>query len=344
MFFRTYIINFLFFGLVLLLLLIFSELALRLVHSYNDTNPVSVEADQILPYRMIPNTETTSIDGIQISINSDGLRDIKPETNQSSVIKNYLVLGDSTTYGYGVQASHTFAERLQDVRNKKNPDTNSFINAGHAGFNIIDYANLLSILNEKIEYDTIIVSMDSSDYTTTSVSLTIKNEVGIGRGSLLDRYNVNPWLIKLFRNSAIYLTVGNAIKGNNYKSKPSSEKAMNNQYLIATIKNSLEKIKKIANTRRAPVFLFYLPVKTELLDLEVHYPKFNATVKEFADRHTDVYFLDLSKKSVLIDNVERIYFRTDWVHPNPLGHRMFCSEMLRFINEHETNASNQKEC
>ena len=259
---KTYIINFLFVGFVLLILVIFSEIFLRFLHPYNDTNPVLVEADQILPYRMVSNTQTKTVDGVQISIDGDGLRDIKPKTNQSSEIKTYLVLGDSTTYGYGAEASQTFVERLQDIRNEQVSETNSFINAGHSGFNLIDYANLLDILNEKIEYDNLTVGLMGNDYTTTSLTYIFKNGIGIRPGSLLDKYNVNPKLVKFLRNSAIYLTVGNAIKGARYNStRPSSEKELNNKHVITAINNSLEKIKNIAYAQRAPVFLIYFPTK-----------------------------------------------------------------------------------
>lgn len=345
MIYKTYIINFLFVGLVLLILIIFSEVLLRVLHPYNDTNPVLVEADQILPYRMVSNSQTESIDGVQISTDGNGLRDIKPKTNQPSEIKTYLVLGDSTTYGYGVEASQTFVERLQDVRNEQVSETNSFINAGHSGFNLIDYANLLDILNEKIEYDNLIVGLMGNDYTTKSLTYIFKNGIGIRPGSLLDRYNVNPGLIKFLRNSAIYLTVGNAIKGARYNStKPSSEKALNNKHIIVAINNSLEKIKKIAYAQNAPVFLIYLPTKTELLDLEPNYSNFNVAIEKFANTNPDVYFLDLSKQSILINNVDDIYFETDWVHPNPMGHKIYCSVILKFINELENNVSTPAEC
>ncbi len=345
MFSKTYLINLLFFGLVLLLLVIFSEVFLRLLHPYNDTNPVLVEADQILPYKMVANTQTKSIDGVKILIDSYGLRDIKPETNKSDEIKTYLVLGDSTTYGYGVEASQTFVERLQHARNEQTSNISSFINAGHSGFNLIDYANLLNVLNEKIEYDFLIVGLMNNDYTNTSLNYIFKNGIGITPGSLLDRHNVNAKLIKILRNSAIYLTVGNAIKGAKYNSsKPSIEKVSNNQNILASVNNSLEKIKKLADTRHSPVFLVYLPTKIELLNAEVHYPNFNAAIKKFADTNSDVYYLDLSKQVMLIDNVENIYFKTDWVHPNPAGHSIYCSEILKFINEYESNVSASSEC
>ena len=185
----------------------------------------------------------------------------------------------------------------------------------------------------------------NNDYTTTSLNYIFKNGVGITPGSLLDRYNVNSMLIRILRNSAIYLTIGNAIKGAKYNSlKPSLESVSNNQNILASANSSLEKIKKIADTQRSPVFLVYLPTKIELLNSEVHYPKFNAAIKKFADTNSDVYFLDLSKQLMLIDNVEDIYFKTDWVHPNPMGHRIYCSEILKFINEYEINVSAATEC
>ena len=322
-----------------------AEIFLRFLHPYNDTNPVPIASDPILPYRMIPNTKSFSIDGIQISIDSEGLRDIKPQKSSNNLGSTYLVLGDSTTYGYGVEARDTFTELLQNARNGDGDTSYSFVNAGHSGFNIGDYTNLLLELKNKFKFNFLIIGLMGNDFTTHSLVYEFDDGVGISKDSLLARYNVRPELIKLLRKSALYLTVGNAIKGARYRV---TQRSVDTSPDVGTnsreVEQKLDIISQFSISKNVPVLMVYLPTKTELINSEASYPIFNALLAKFATKNKNAHFLDLTKNTTILENIDEIYFKQDWVHPNPNGHKLYCGEILEFLNKLERKSELKNMC
>lgn len=338
--FRT-LVNTLIISAVTLLLL---EVILRIIKPFNDTNPVLIEAHETLPYIMTPKSNARTIYGITISINDRGLRDLVPSESNVKIEKTYLSLGDSTAYGYGVQADETYAERLEQALNQLHPENISVINAGHSGYNLKDTANLLEILDKELNYNTIIIGIMGNDFTQHSLEYKFKDGVGITPGSFLDQSNMSPKLVKYLRNSALYLTIGNAIKGARYQLLNTQQAApIDLEPIVEAVSSSLEKIKLLANKNKVPLYLVYLPTKTELLKRQEHYPVFNKLLRSFSMKNEGIYFLDLTKKETIIEQFEDIYFKTDWVHPNSFGHSAYCAEILEFmfkVNKVETRHFN----
>jgi len=327
------------FVIILFFILIFlCELILRLLHPYNDTNPVPITSAPDLPYQMIPNTTSKTIDGIEITIDSDGLRDIKTPHEGKSLTRTFLVIGDSTTYGYGVDARLTFTERLE-TRANKNPKIHySLINAGHSGFNLQNYITLLDQLRSKFYFEAIIIGVMGNDYTTNDLNYIFKKDVGISPGSMLNKFNVPPEVIKVLRNSALYLTIGNAIKGAKYKLAKYSKNTPienNNYELNRNIKESLNHLEKISTELSSNVYLFYLPTKNELLQNEVSHKDFNKILENFAASHDGIFYYSLMENSEIRANIHNIYFDTDWVHPNANGHMIYCEAMLDYLRKNK---------
>lgn len=120
-------------GLGLALLLILAELGLRIAgfqafrggsHTMEDSelswiNKISAEVDVRGPDF-----------SFEVHTNSLGLRgpELKPETQR------ILLLGDSYTFGYGVDDDETFAARLQHILKHEGPDGWEVVNGGVSGF------------------------------------------------------------------------------------------------------------------------------------------------------------------------------------------------------------------
>lgn len=308
------------------------EVILRIIKPFNDTNPVLIEEHETLPYIMTPKSNARSIYGINISINESGLRDIVSSDSNTRIAKTYLSLGDSTAYGYGVEAHETYSERLEQALNKIYPEYISVINAGHSGFNLKDSANLLEILDKELTYNAIIIGIMGNDFTQHSLEYKFKDGIGITPGSFLDRSNMSPNVIKHLRNSALYLTIGNAIKGARHQLRNTDQTSSIDQTpIVESVISSLEKIKILGHKNQVPIYLVYLPTKTELLKRQEHYPVFNKLLKSFSIKNEGIYFLDLTKKETIIEKLEDIYFKKDWVHPNSFGHSNYCTEIIEFM-------------
>ena len=323
---------------ITIVLLTVGEIIFRKLHPYNDTNPVPIIKHPTLPYRMLPNTNTVSIDGIRFLIDNNGLRDIKPKHDSNQIKSTFLVVGDSTTFGYGVPAEETFVEKLQFSINSKGNGTYSFINAGHSGFNLKDYAILSEMIGPDVNVNALIIGVMGNDFTQTSLEYVFRGTVGISENSPLNRFKVPENLIKLLRNSALYLTVGNAVKGFNFKRSQSNQPShIDNTPIILSVKKSLQKIKSISQQINVPVYIFYFPTKVELLNGAESYPEFNEILLNFAELNSNIFFYDLTNDQRIISNIEKLFFKTDWVHPNNIGHSLYCDVILDQIKHIEGN-------
>ncbi|MBI9093091.1 MAG: hypothetical protein JEZ12_28095 [Desulfobacterium sp.] len=116
-----------------------------------------------VPYMLKPGIKTEWA-GSDITINSIGLR----EFNDLSTVKTktrILCLGDSITFGLGVNQSRTYPEQLQSMLNKSGTGQEyEVINAGISGFSAMDEAAYLKHLIKVCQPDLIIWLPVENDY------------------------------------------------------------------------------------------------------------------------------------------------------------------------------------
>lgn len=84
-----------------------------------------------------------------VRINENGLRDREHSYERQNEIERILVLGDSFAWGYGVEESERFSQRLEEALGAE------VINAGVSGYSTDQ--ELLWYMNEGIKYETNIV-------------------------------------------------------------------------------------------------------------------------------------------------------------------------------------------
>ena len=131
----------------IIIALIVAELISRFSHFHSDTNPVYILPHQILPYTMLKNSESTTIFGKKIKINSHGFRDYEYNQKKPRDIYRIIVLGDSATYGYGIELEDTYPKILEVLLNSESKHKKfEVLNMGFAGFNLIDYYNVFEEL------------------------------------------------------------------------------------------------------------------------------------------------------------------------------------------------------
>ena len=69
-------------------------------------------ADPLLSFAHVPNSSAFLM-GVPVSINSHGLRDREYSEQKPQGVYRILMLGDSTTFGWGVSEEHTVAKILE---------------------------------------------------------------------------------------------------------------------------------------------------------------------------------------------------------------------------------------
>lgn len=125
-----------------------AELMCRFLPNSHDTDPTYKLEHLVLPFVMKPNSESVTLHGHTITINSHVLRDFDYSYEKPSDTFRILVLGDSVSYAYGQDFQDGFAKVLERqfnaVKNKKYASI-EVINAAHNGFHILDQYNYLRL-------------------------------------------------------------------------------------------------------------------------------------------------------------------------------------------------------
>ena len=90
---------------------------------------------------------TTSIQGIEISINSYGFRDHEFSVKKPEDVCRIVALGDSLTFGQGVPLASTYPKQLERLLNEKMGGGPRFevLNAGVQGYNTVQEEILLRL-------------------------------------------------------------------------------------------------------------------------------------------------------------------------------------------------------
>jgi lysophospholipase L1-like esterase len=91
---------------------------------------------------------------VDVSINSDGLRDTEYPVERN---KSYRMafLGDSLTFGWGVEKKHTFEHRLEEILNRQQPT--EILNFGTGNYNTSQEVNLFLEKGLKYQPDKVVL-------------------------------------------------------------------------------------------------------------------------------------------------------------------------------------------
>jgi lysophospholipase L1-like esterase len=128
------------------------------------------QADERLGYRLVPNYETrhqTSDFDTFIKINSEGLRDYEHRKDKDSTTFRILVLGDSITFGLGVNIDESYPKLLEAMLNQNltggAQKKYEVINAGVDGYGTAQEYLYLQELGNRYRPDLVIVGLNYND-------------------------------------------------------------------------------------------------------------------------------------------------------------------------------------
>lgn len=323
------------FGIIIALFM--AEIILRVTAPHNDTYPIDIIPHTNLPYRMKPDSHAKSIYGIDISTNSLGFRD--GEFDPDSSIRRILVLGDSTTFGYGVRAEDTFSAVLEMMFSscdfRINPDKFEFINTGHSGFNLKNYYDMLFEYSSFFKPELVVVGVMGNDILN-DIRYVIEDGVGVTPGSIWERWSVPSFVVRALRNSALYINVGNSIKRLSYlKSPTEKDKSLGDHALNRGAEDALLSFASYARESRLPISFFYLPTKNEVDLHEYDNVALVSRLREMDNSSDQINFVDLLEL-LKVGGVtsDSIFTRQDHAHPSSKGHAVFAKLMFPEVNNH----------
>jgi lysophospholipase L1-like esterase len=126
--------------------------------------------DPVLRYELKPNGHSQQ-DCVANSINSKGFRDREFPTERLGNIYRIAVLGDSVTYGLGLELNDTFAKQLErklnaaeQARYSENPVQYEVLNFGVNGYNTPQEVRQYELLGSQHHPDMIIVNYILNDH------------------------------------------------------------------------------------------------------------------------------------------------------------------------------------
>jgi len=151
--------------------LILAEGVTRLVMPNSVRLRLMHQPDKRLGYRLVPNYEmgykTSDFDSF-VKINSEGLRDYEHQKDKDPNTFRILVLGDSFTFGVGVNLEDSYSKVLESMLNQSydsggNKKKYEVINAGIEGFGTGQEYIYLEELGIRYKPDLVIVGLFSND-------------------------------------------------------------------------------------------------------------------------------------------------------------------------------------
>jgi lysophospholipase L1-like esterase len=265
----------------------------------------------------IPNSRAHLM-GVDVVINSDGFRDndYAVERNQKYRI---AVLGDSLTFGWGVEKEETFEVLLEEMLSETRPT--ELINFGHGNYNTQQQVNLFKEKGLKYNPDKVVVFYFINDA-----------EVTPERSSWL-------WVSRLrsvtFLWSRARGLMSRAKPGQTFESFYAALYEDDQPGFIA-VKESFLELQGISEEHGMELQVVMLP---ELHNLE-NYPFSDeyAKVTTFL-RENGIPVIDLTDSFAGYEDPVELWVALDDAHPNALAHRMIAEysrsflEQLKSVNE-----------
>ena len=315
-----------------------AETICRIIPLSHDSNPTYKLPHGTLPYVMKANSESTSIHGHLLKINSHGLRDFEYSYPKPDGVFRILVLGDSVTYAHGAKMEDGYAkvlERQLNALTKKKYEKIEVINSGHNGYNLLDEYNFLRLYGLKYAPDLLVVAVNMSDYHTNSLKLVIADGIDSAPGSLWVRLHVPAWVKRTLRQSHLYMVVGSSVGKISYRFRNQSQTAVPEDVLenmVEKTENTLESLVLLASQNNIPVSLTYTPSRSETMTKAYAVPLFNRLIENFA-KSGRVTLIDLMESfSEFSDNPDYIFAIDDIIHPNAKGHKIIADHLYDSIS------------
>jgi lysophospholipase L1-like esterase len=129
------------------------------------TQPVEGETPYLLEPGISEFTDGYAyrIPGYRVRTNSHGLRGEEFKEEPESGVKRILVVGDSNTFGWGVNRSERFTNLLEERLNQENSARYQVINAGIPGWGMKDFHFFLKERGINYNPDIVVVAFNFND-------------------------------------------------------------------------------------------------------------------------------------------------------------------------------------
>lgn len=292
--------------------------------------------DEILGWRHVPNTQVLSETReykVEYKINSKGLRDIERSYDKRDGQFRILCVGDSITFGWGINAQQRFTNILESFL--KNTEV---INMGVQGYGIDQ--NLLFLRQEGVKYhpDLVLIYVISPDFVRAHYSQMWSKQkpkfLLDEKGELLLSNVPVPKISGFYLNTPILYWIKYYLCKRSYLFWVFQEKIANwkiTKDVLANKKKSL-KVDKIEYSywrKLDKAILKNLQITTELFGAKlVIVGSLPMDTKAFL-RENNIYFCEDPLRSYKGRNPDFCY--AEFSHPNALGNKLIAESIYKYI-------------
>lgn len=254
--------------------------------------------------------------GTDVEINSDGLRDAEYSVERNEKYR-IAVLGDSLTFGWGVEKDEAFEVLLEQELSKTRPT--EMINFGHGNYNTQQQVNLFKKKGLKYNPDKVVVFYFINDAEVTPVR---------SKWTPLARLRSVTFLWSRVRG-----LLSRSDAGTTFESFYSDLYA-DDQPGFMTVKESFLELQGICEERGIELQVVMLPELHNLVD----YP-FTAEYAKVYDflQDNDIPVIDLTADFAGYEDAAGLWVAPDDAHPNALAHAMIAEYSLDFIQSGRVN-------
>ncbi|MDP6151658.1 MAG: SGNH/GDSL hydrolase family protein [Gammaproteobacteria bacterium] len=306
-------------GISLLIFFVMLEISLQIytrLFIYYDVEmsryatEVKEKADNLnIGHMHVPNTEAYLM-GVDVSINSDGLRDDEYTVERNDKYR-IAVLGDSLTFGWGVEKSDTYEVLLESMLGETR--STEMINFGHGNYNTVQQVNLFKEKGLKYNPDSVVVFYFINDAEVTPVR---------SKWTPVARLRSVTFLWSRIRG-LLTRSEGGATFESFYSALYEDDQP---GYLA--LKDALLELKEICSERGITLQVILLPELHNLIEypFEAEYSKVENFLAE-----NDIPAIDLTDSFRGYDNPVELWVALDDAHPNALAHKMIAEHSRSFL-------------
>ena len=305
--------------IVFIVLLALGELLIRVYLNFNTAYDIEMtkyamnlkkDSDNpLIGHEHRPNQSMELMD-VMVDINSDGHRD-KEYTVEKSDKQRIIFLGDSLTFGWGVQEEETFATLIEEDLNSKRPT--EVINFGTGNYNTEQEVNLFIEKGLKYDPDKVVLFYFINDAELTP------QKSGI-------------WFLGYSQFISFYWSRINSLLNNFLPSKSFQEfyESLYDEGEQGWI-NTRKAIIQLRNICQSRGIEFQVVLLPELHDVnnEIFANVYDSLSLFLAENNID--YLNLAKLFENYPNQIELWVSYDDAHPNNIAHRKIAESSVEFI-------------
>jgi lysophospholipase L1-like esterase len=318
---------------IVVLILIILEFGLRFIGFTGMKSKLVIDFDKRRanpPYRtsktlgwdLLPNWEG-EVSLTKVSTNSFGMRDDEFPFEKPENSLRILVLGDSFTFGLGVEQSAIYPKQLEQILNRQESEFSvSVLNGGVGGYNTEQELKWLKEKGLAFDPDIVIVGF-------------VLNDV-IYRG--ISNIELQPWPIQLLCRTAIYNVLSYAIKSLRLESDPLkrsiattkklTEESGEINELWEECFGYIEEMKDLTDEEDIPLLFVLFPWPNQLLA-----DSGDPTPQVRLIRHLEKLGIDYIDLLPAYRNVNIDLFTERDNHPSARGHEIAALEIASYLNK-----------